>query len=225
MLTRVVGKGRVREMHETELDQLRAASARTVVDVGTGDGRFAYARATAHPDSFVIGIDAIDEPMGEIAQKAMRRPERGGRPNLLLLRASIEHMPSELGGKADEVTVVLPWGRLLEGIVCPDDEVPRGVARLCRPAAHVSITLNGEIWLESTPARFRDLPAATPEHVAMVVAPAFAAVGIRLSAARWLEADEAKAIASTWARKLGHGRAHPRFLHIDGVAFSLGSPR
>jgi len=224
MLTRVVGRGRVRELSETELDQLRAGAARTVVDVGTGDGRFAYARATAHPDWLVIGIDAIDEPMGETAQRAMRRPERGGRPNLLLLRASIEQVPGELMDAADEVTVVLPWGRLLEGIVCPDEEVPLGLASLCRPGAAVSIILNGEIWVESTPARFRDLPDPTPEHVATVVAPAFAEAGIRLSAARWLEADEAKALTSTWSRKLGHGREHPRFLNIDGVACSLGSP-
>jgi len=216
VLTRVIGKGRVREMQAAEVDKLREAAIRTVVDVGTGDGRYAYARASAHPDWLVVGLDAIDEPMGEVANKAMRKAERGGRPNLVLLRASIEEPPAELHGIADEVTVVLPWGRLLEGIVCPDDAVSRGLARLCRTGARVSITLNGEIWLESTPARFRDLPAATPEHVAAVVAPAFAESGIELSPARWLGADETKAISSTWARKLGHGRAHPRFLQLDG---------
>lgn len=218
MLTRVVGKGRVREMPAAELDELRAAADRIVVDVGTGDGRMVHALAPAHPGWLVVGLDALDEPMGEIAHKAGRKRARGGRPNVVLLRASVEALPVELCGIADDVRVVLPWGRLLEGIVCPDDVVPRGIASLCKPGATVSITLNGEIWVDSTPLRFRDLPAPTPEHVTDVVAPAFASAGIDLAPARWLSAEETRALPSTWARKLGHGRSHPRYLHLDGVA-------
>jgi 16S rRNA (adenine(1408)-N(1))-methyltransferase len=218
MLTRVVGKDRVRELSAAELDELRAPAVRTLVDVGTGDGRFVYALASAHPDWLVIGMDAIDEPMGETAHKSMRKPARGGRSNVVLLRASIESVPAELTGVADEVSVVLPWGRLLEGIVCPDEVVPRGLASLGRTGATISITLNGEIWVDSTPLRFRDLPDATPERIAEVVAPGFASSGIDIAPARWLSADETKALPSTWARKLGHSRAHPRFLQVNGVA-------
>jgi 16S rRNA (adenine(1408)-N(1))-methyltransferase len=218
MLIRVVGKGRAREMPPAELDELRAHATRTVVDVGTGDGRAVYALASEHGDWLVIGIDALDEPMGEIAGRAARKPARGGRPNVVLLRASVEALPDELTGVADEVRVVLPWGRLLEGIVAPDGEVPRGIAALCRPGATVAITLNGEIWLDSTPARFRDLPPPTLEHVDTVVVPEFARAGIRLQSARWLTAEETQALPGSWARRLGHGRPHPRFLHLEGVA-------
>ena len=89
---------------------------------------------------------------------------------------------------------MLPWGRLLEGIVLPDDEVLRGIATLCRPGARVDVTLNGEIWEDSTPVKFRHLPPPTPEYVAEVVAPAFGRVGIDLEPARWLHAAEAKAL-------------------------------
>jgi hypothetical protein len=50
------------------------------------------------------------------------------------------------------------------------------------------------------------------------VAPAFAGVGIALGPARYATASEAKELATTWARRLGHAREHPRFVQFEGVA-------
>jgi len=216
-LTRVVGKGRTAPMPAAELDRLRGEYEKCAVDVGTGDARFAYHLASEHPDWLVLGLDALDEPLGEIAYKAARKPARGGRPNLVLLRAAIEALPSEIEGVADEVDVLLPWGALLEGIVRARPEVVRGIAALARPGARVNVTLNGEIWLDSTPARYQDLPVPTPEYVADAIEPEFRRAGIVLGPARYLTAPEAKELPTTWARRLGHGRAHPRFVHFAGV--------
>jgi len=216
-LTRVIGKHRTREMDGDELAARLEDAVRTVVDVGTGDGRYVYALAGEHPDWLVIGIDALDEPMGDIAYRASRKPTRGGRNNVVLLRAAIERIPDALHAVADDVRVMLPWGNLLEGIVLGEQEVLCGLAAICRPGALVTVTLNGEIWEESTPVRYEQLPVPTPAHVAAVVAPAFAAAGIDIGPARHLTVEETK-IASTWARKLAHGRAHPKFLRFDGRA-------
>ena len=203
-------------MAPSAFEALRARHDRVLVDVGTGDGRYAHALALAAPDTLVIGIDALEEPMGESARKANRRPDKGGRPNLLFVRASVERLPEEMRACADTATVMLPWGRLLEGIVLGDEAVWSGLAALAKPGGRFEITLNGEIWESSTPARYADLPVPTPEHVARVVAPAAAAVGIELGEARLLNAQEAKTLPSTWARKLGHGRSHPRFVRVEG---------
>ena len=216
-LTRVVGKGRTSVMTGADLRARRDACERCAVDVGTGDAHFAYHLASERPTWLVIGLDALDEPMGEIAYRAARKPARGGRPNLVLLRAAIEALPSELEGIADEVDVLLPWGALLEGIVRASPDVVGGIATLAGPGARVQITLNGEIWLDSTPARYEELPVATPEYVAERMEPAFRRAGIDLEPARYLTAAEAKALPTTWARRLGHGRSHPRFVHIEGV--------
>jgi 16S rRNA (adenine(1408)-N(1))-methyltransferase len=215
-LTRVVGKGRTARMEHAELTALCDSAAHTVVDAGTGDGRYAYAVASAHPEWLVVGLDALDEPMGEMAHKALRKAARGGRANVVYVRAAIEALPAELFGIADEVHVLLPWGRLLEGIVLAQPDVAEGLASLGRSGARVDITLNGEIWAESTPTRYQDLPVATPGYVAEVVAPGFGRAGITLAPARYLSADEATALPTTWARRLGHGRAHPRFVHFEG---------
>ena len=151
------------------------------------------------------------------AATAARKPPKGGRPNLLFVHAAIEVLPEELRHCADDVYVLLPWGRLLEGIVHARDDVLRGIASVCRPGARISVTLNGEIWIDSTPVRYEQLPVPTPEYVADVIAPGFAQVGIRLGVARYSSADEAKQLPTTWARKLGHGRDHPRFVQFDGL--------
>lgn len=216
-ITRVIGNGRTDRLDPAAFGELRARHETTAVDVGTGDGRFAYHLASDDPARLVIGIDSLEEPMGEIAAKAARKPAKGGRPNLLLVRAAIEALPAELECVADEVSVQLPWGSLLEGIVLSRDDVLGGLAALCRPGARVMVTLNGEIWLDSTPARYEHLPVPTPEYVADVIAAGMARVGIRLDAARYSSPAEAKELATTWARRLGHGRPHPSFVQFEGV--------
>ena len=216
-LTRVVGKGRTAVLPPADLAALRDSYVSCAVDVGTGDAHFAYHLASERPDWLVIGLDALDEPMGEIAYKASRKPARGGRPNLVLLRTAIETLPAELEQIADEVDVMLPWGALLEGIVRATPSVVAGLANLGRDGARVQVILNGEIWLDSTPARYEDLPVPTPEYVAEEIEPEFRRAGIDLDATRYMTAAEAKALPTTWARRLGHGRAHPSFVHIEGV--------
>ncbi len=217
-ITRVVGKGRTEPLDTEDLAARRAAYRVVAVDVGTGDGRFPYQLASDDPQRLVLGIDALAEPMGERAATAARKPARGGRPNLLYVHAAVEALPPELGGIADEVYVQLPWGALLEGIVLARPAVLGGIAGLCRPGARLTMTLNGEIWAESTPARYADLPLPTPQYVRDVIAPAFAAAGVALGPARYTAAAEAKQLATTWARKLGHARDHPRFVQFEGVA-------
>jgi len=217
-ITRVVGKGRTVLLDAAAFTELRSGHDAVAVDVGTGDGRFAYQLASDDARRFVVGIDALAEPMGERAAIAARKPARGGRPNLVFVHAAVEALPVELRGVADEISVQLPWGALLEGIVRARADVLQGIAGLGRRGARLTVTLNGEIWLESTPARFEDLPVPTPAYVAEVVAPAFRSVGIALGPARYATAAEAKALPTTWARRLGHGREHPCFVQFEGVA-------
>jgi 16S rRNA (adenine(1408)-N(1))-methyltransferase len=218
-MIRVVGKGRTVDFARDDLQSMRTASEGTLVDVGTGDAKFPYAVAGERPRWLVVGIDALDAPMEETAAKGLRKPAKGGRSNLVLLRASVEAMPPELDGIADEVSVVLPWGRLLEGLVLGDAAVVGGLAAIMAEDARIAVTLNGEIWVDSLPNRYADLPVPTPEYVTEVVVPAFAAarVDVDVDEVRVLSASDAKSIATTWARKLGHGRAHPTFVHFEGV--------
>ena len=124
----------------------------------------------------MIGLDALAETDGRTRGRPRRASRRrvAGRTCCSCTPRSRRCPPSSTR-VADEVYVQLPWGGLLEGIVLARDDVLGGLAALCRPGARVVVTLNGEIWLDSTPARYEQLPVPTPEYVAEVVAPGFAA--------------------------------------------------
>jgi 16S rRNA (adenine(1408)-N(1))-methyltransferase len=187
-----------------EVDALPDA-ARTVIDLGTGDGRYAYAVAGAHPDWLVIGVDAISERLAEYSAKAARKPAKGGRPNLLYVRASAEQPPPLLTGRADEIHVILPWGALLAGLVDPAGrpEVLRGVRALAQPGGELNVVLNAEPWEESLPNDIAAIPPVTVEGIAAAYPDALDVHD--------LTPDEVKALPTTWARRLAashHGAPH-----------------
>jgi 16S rRNA (adenine(1408)-N(1))-methyltransferase len=217
----VVEGKRTRELPRDELDELAgrlSRAGRVHIDVGTGDGRYAYATATAHPDWLVVGIDAIREPLAEISTKAARKPAKGGRDNLLFVRASAEDPPPELHGTAHEVGVVLPWGALLTGAVLAQPAVLQGLTALARPeGADLTVVLNAEPWEESTPKDMAGLPAVTVDYAADTLAPAYAEQGVTVTEARLLDPAEVKALPTTWARRLAAShQGRPRFVLVKG---------
>ena len=170
-----------------------------VVDLGTGDGRAVLVRAAAEPRSLVIGIDANAAAMAEASRRAARSLAKGGRPNALFAVAAAEATPRELLGTADLVTVVLPWGSLLRGILGRDAAVMAGIAALLRPCGRVEALIapadrDGVAW----PAV--DLPAATDDLGA-----AWAGHGMAFTSVQPADRTDLAGTPSTWARRLRLG--------------------
>lgn len=210
-----VARGRdLVEMDGPELERTLVSYDRLVLDVGTGDGRFAYALAKRHPDRLVIGMDPAREQMRELSSRALRKPARGGVPNVLYVVASAEAPPAELLGRADEVHVVLPWARLMVGLVLAQADVLAGLRALARPGAALELTLGADVWADPVPIEARDLPELTLDYVRETLAPAYAAAGVPIVEARMLSPEEIAAIPSSWARRLAHGRRSPRFVRL-----------
>ena len=207
----VEGK-KTREIDGGDLRELLSPFAGVAVDLGTGDGRFAYRYAAAHPDRFAIGIDPVAEAMAEMSARALRKTERGGLPNVLYAVASIERMPSELDRIANQIFVNLPWGSLMRGIILGDDAVLDAVARVARSAATIRIVLNTRIFDDPVPLEARDLPDVTPEYVRDTLAPAFERHRIAIDDARYLAAEEVAALETTWAKRLSQRRPAPSLL-------------
>ncbi len=189
---------------------------RVTVNLGAGDGRFAYRYAQAHPERLVIAIDPVRENLRELSAKAARKPARGGLANVLYVVASVEHLPPELHGVAGEIFVTLPWGSLMRGIMLAEPVVLDALASLARDGAALRIVLNTRIFDDPVPAEARDLPEITPEYARQTLAPAYARHGIEIVSARFMDADEVAAISTTWAKRLSH-RAPPRSVLIEAA--------
>jgi 16S rRNA (adenine(1408)-N(1))-methyltransferase len=207
---------------EIAAEELAAAItpyAGVTVDLGAGDGAFAYRYAREHGDRFVIAIDPVGENLREYSARAARKPERGGLPNVLYVVASVEHMPVELHAVAHEIYITLPWGSLMRGLILGEASVLAGVAALARAGAAIRIVLNTRIFDEPVPIEARDLPEVTVEYVRDTLAPAYERAGLYIEGTRYLDADEVAAIGTTWAKRLSHRRP-PRSVLIEAARAS-----
>jgi 16S rRNA (adenine(1408)-N(1))-methyltransferase len=126
----------------------------------------------------------------------LRDASRRGPENVLFGRLALEDAPGELVAFADALTVLFPWGSLLRALAEPQAE---GLARLraiCKPGAEVRFLFETQERLEA----------------------AYRAAGLDLCA-RELTIEEARALPTTWAKKLGYS-GHPRsFREFRGRAF------
>jgi 16S rRNA (adenine(1408)-N(1))-methyltransferase len=172
--------------------------------VGTGDGRAVVAIARRRPEAVVIGLDPVASAMAEASRRAARRAARGGLPNAMFVAAAAERPPAELAGRAGLVTVTLPWGSLLRGMVGRDDAVTAGVASLVRPGGSIQVLLAPD---------GRDIAAlAGPlaiEGEAAAIGDAWARAGVRLVELRPAADREIAETGSTWARRLDLVGADP----------------
>ena len=171
------------------------------IDVGTGDGRAVIAAATRDPGTLVVGMDATAAAMTETSRRAARAPRKGGLPNAAFILAAAEVPPHELAGVAGLVTVQFPWGSLLRGCLAADDRVAAGIAGLVAPRGML------ELLLAPAPRDGLDgLPTDTTDVIAAAWS-AFAAHGLCPIEARTATEADVRGSGSTWARRLGTGRA------------------
>jgi len=177
------------------------------IDVGTGDGRWAYRMARAHPDRFCLGIDANAAGMRDVSFRAGRKPSRGGVSNVWFIRAAVETLPAGLEHLADHITIFYPWRRLLDGILKPDPGVIRPIGLLGKHGAQILIYIN-----ES--ALHPGIHLADPVECSTLLArlrPPYAEAGIVLTSCRI-----ASGPGTTWGDRVGQGRPAPSVV-LSGV--------
>jgi 16S rRNA (adenine(1408)-N(1))-methyltransferase len=166
-----------------------------IVDLGTGDGRAVLARAAAERRSLVIGIDANAAAMDEGSRRASRPVRKGGIPNAMFVVAAAEAPPVELCGAVDLVTVILPWGSLLRGLLGADEAVLAGIAALVAPGGMVDVIV--------APSPRDAVTWPTDDRLVETVRDPWASHGLSLVSARAADDADLAATRSTWARRLG----------------------
>lgn len=221
---KILAGKKLADLGPAEWTGILAAAERVLVDVGTGDARTAYRQAIAHPEWLVVGVDPAWQRMTETAVRAARKPTKGGAPNLVLVNSAIETVPAALHAVADEVTVLMPWGKLLRGVVLGEHDVLSGLRAVAKPGAPLEISIGTSIWREPVPLEIRDLPELTPETVTSTgLAERLAALGWAVTDVRLVPHTDLDTISSSWARRLGSG-ATETVLHLRAVAVDPGDP-
>jgi 16S rRNA (adenine(1408)-N(1))-methyltransferase len=172
------------------------------VDLGTGDGRAVIARARREPGALVIGIDASAGAMAESSRRAASRETRGGLANVLFIMASAECPPPELCGKVDLLTILFPWGSLLNGALALDEAASSGIARLLSPRGGVEalVSMAERDGLTLAPPGPDQRPA---------IAERWAAYDLQLLCLEPATTADIATTGSTWAKRLGAGGERP----------------
>lgn len=176
--------------HTMDATQLRARLAnhqRLILDLGTGDGKFALCHAVSFPNDFVIGIDSCRENL--------RTHSRTNLPNLLYVIANARSMPQELNGLASQVVINFPWGSLLEsllkGDLMPELESALGLG------TRLEVRLNRGALTES---------GWEGESGIERVRQNLSESGWRLDPPVMMDAAGLRKFPSTWAKRLAFGR-------------------
>ena len=169
-----------------------------LLDLGTGDGRYARNLAEKHPGWFIIGMDACRENL--------RGPSLPKQQNLLFAIASAQNLPRELEGLISHVTINFPWGSLLESLLAGDPRLLCGLESLSGTALSLDLRLNAGALTEA---------GSTLETGAETICGNLQRAGWRVTTPAVMEARALKCFPSTWAKRLAFGR-DPRALTISG---------
>lgn len=189
---------------------------RVVVDVGAGDGRWAYESARGDPDSVYIAIDPDAAGLSEYAYRASRKAARGGVDNAAFVVAPVEALPPELNGIADLVRVNFPWGSLLRGLLQPEAAVLGAVSELGRARGRFEIVMSYDPSHDNNAFAGQPLPALDEAYIDATLVPSYAEQGMVIDTRHQVFRDEALALPSSWGRRLLHARPRDVYL-ISGV--------
>ena len=201
-----VGRGKESfPLGDDELDALVREYDDVVVDLGTGDGRFALRTARERGRSLVIGIDPVQDAMADVARRASAKPSRGGVPNALFLVASAESLPAALKGRASLLTVNYPWGSLLRTLVQPDPAALRAVAGLLQPGGRLVALLNASVTDDRDYGERLGLPPLEAAHNDERLVPGWEESGLVDVSWHRLGPDEEPSHHTTWGRRLVRG--------------------
>lgn len=132
-------------------------------------------RAQAQPRDLVIGLDAVAAAMAEASRHAPA--------NAVFVVGAAEWLPGPLRGRADLVTVALPWGSLLRAVTEPVEPALRAIVACLKPSGKLELLL-------------ADLD---PD----VLVADYAAAGFQLLECRPATADDVARLSSSWAKRLG----------------------
>lgn len=185
------------------------------IDLGTGDGLFVYRSARTNPSRFYIGVEPNVKPLEKISEKIYRKPKKGGAPNAMFLRSSIENLPEELNGIASQVFVLLPWGSLL-GAVLGESKTLKQIRRICASNAMLEIIFSLELAKDRSELERLGIEPISTEELKQKLTHAYRAAGFEMQINT---VSDLSRTPTTWARRLAQNKER-KFFRLTAHPFS-----
>lgn len=187
------------------------------MDVGTGDGAFAYQLAKSEPHTLVIGVDSNADNLRDLSHKAARKPSKGGLSNVLFGHLALEQAPGELEEIADAISIILPWGSLLKAVAIPELECLKKLRGLCKVDARLNVVFGYSKVADPTMVRDLGLPDLTGDEIYQKLVGGFTQADFRVRATP-ISVEAIRELPTTWAKKLAFSGKNRTFLKIVGHA-------
>lgn len=213
----VLSGGQTVELSQDDFRMIVNNYDKVHIDIGTGDARNIYKLAKSDPKTLYIGIDPVKENMYEIAKKISKKPSKGGLTNVLLVIAAVEDLPFELNNIADSVSILFPWGSLLECVVKPNEKEMTNISNLVKDNAYFEfITTYSNSYEEGEIIR-RDLPSISIEYFqSEQYVSTLYNLSFKITSVEEYDNEFVKQFHSQWAKKLAFGRKRS-FFRIGGI--------
>jgi 16S rRNA (adenine(1408)-N(1))-methyltransferase len=171
---------------------------RLILDLGTGDGKFAFHYAQTFPNHFVIGLDSCRENLKEYS--------RANVSNLLYVIANANSLPRELHGLISQININFPWGSLLQSLLSGDVNLFCGLEKISTSHASINLQLNSGALNEQS--------WTLPKGVDQIQVNLMRA-GWQINQRKEMNIQTLKKFPSTWSKRLAYGR-DPRAISLSG---------
>lgn len=179
------------------------------IDLGTGDGLFAWRLAKEAKDTAVIGIDAAKDSLREGSSRAIKKPSRGGAPNAIFLCDNVLEMDNTFEGKADTVSVNFPWGSLLQAVSIPFDDFVVKMASLIKEGGELHQHINMHVFNDDEQRKSLGLPVLDDDYMKEKLIPVYENAGLKFLEYFFIPAGQKTEVASTWGGRLTRNSSRP----------------
>jgi hypothetical protein len=161
-----------------------------------------YQSARQNPPKFYIGIDVNTRPLRKVSEKIYRKVTKGGAPNALFIQSSVEDLPTELVGVADEVHVHFPWGSLLKAVANGELNVLQGIRRICADDALVEIVTGIDLERDAAEIERLGLEQLSDGYIDHELRSRYLVANLEIVEHGLMTKSHLPTIKSSWARRL-----------------------
>lgn len=208
MQERILGK-KSANLNSDEVASFLQEHASVHIDLGTGDGLFAWRLAKEFPTKAVVGIDAAKDSLKEGSSRAIKKPSRGGAPNAMFLRDNVLEMDDTFKGLADTVSVNFPWGSLLQAVSIPFDDFVTKMASLLKEGGELHQHINMHVFNDDEQRKSLGLPVLDDAYMQEKLIPKYEEAGLKMEEYFFIPAGQKTEVASTWGGRLTRNSSRP----------------